>query len=112
MSLVSFAGLLKVRGSSEVFPSGPFHGGLVSKPNIHSHRQTDVCRMYTIKPTGTPGSHTKSYNLLANDKKKSCVTGTQDVVDVGSHGFLRGDLCKRPSPRLRRQVRVAAVCQG
>ncbi len=88
MSLVSFAGLLKVRGSSEVFPSGPFHGGLVSKPNIHFHRQTYVCRMYTIKPTGTPSSHTKSYNLLANAKKKSRVTGTRDVP-----GLVLTDSC-------------------
>lgn len=86
MSLVSFADLLKVRGSSEVFPSGPFPGGLVSKPNTHSHRQTDVCRVYTIKPAGTPGSHTKTYNLLANEV--SYVTGTKDVP-----GLVLTDSC-------------------
>lgn len=37
MSLVSFADLLEVRGSGEVFPSGPFLGGLVSKPNTRFH---------------------------------------------------------------------------
>jgi len=42
MSLVSFADLLKVRRSSEVFPSGPFHGGLVFKPNTHFHRLMSV----------------------------------------------------------------------
>lgn len=45
--------------------------------------------MYTIKPTGTPGSHTKSYNLLANAKKNSPVTGTRDVP-----GLVLTDSCR------------------